>query len=128
MPRALQPMLPLAELWGAYGLDHAITSQTVANQYGQFGLSDARPAGVTVLAELAGVSKRQVQRWRHDGIPLSIAEDICDTLGLHPCEVWGDTWIEAVLSMGDDEDIEAWRFLERRYRQWRAQQERNVSA
>lgn len=49
------------------------------------------------LAELVGVSRRSVWRWSLEGIPLVSAEHACDALGLHPCQVWGDEWIDAVL-------------------------------
>lgn len=44
------------------------------------------------LAELAGTTVRAVQRWRHRGVPWSIADRAAIRLGLHPAELWPDWW------------------------------------
>lgn len=46
----------------------------------------------TTLAGLIAQTFRTVSRWAADGIPLKAAEDACDALSVHPCEVWGDDW------------------------------------
>ena len=51
--------------------------------------------GLAELARQTGVHVRQVQRWKHSGIPLERADSMAIALGLHPAEVWGDEWWEA---------------------------------
>lgn len=61
-------------------------------------LADIAPdAPPRELAALFGVQTHHVYRWRADGLTLHAAEDACDRLGVHPCEVWGDDWIKAAL-------------------------------
>ena len=45
------------------------------------------------IAELAGVSRRTVNRWRHAGIPLELADRLACAIGLHPSNVWPE-WYE----------------------------------
>ncbi len=40
------------------------------------------------VAEMAGVSVRQVFRWKHDGIPVGRADRVACKLGYHPVEIW----------------------------------------
>jgi len=52
-------------------------------------------APIAMLADAAGMSRREVHRWRHEGIPTSHADRICcEALGVHPSVVWGDEWWE----------------------------------
>jgi hypothetical protein len=43
---------------------------------------------VTALADALGRPRRQVSRWRSDGIPLFSADLVACALGRHPVEVW----------------------------------------
>lgn len=116
-----QPRLPLLPLLKHTGLDQAVVlfHRNDTNSYRGEYLQE-RPAPQTLLAELVGQNRRTVNRWAVDGIPLPAAEDACDLLGVHPCNVWGDVWIEAVLSLDDDAaDAErATREEERAEREW----------
>lgn len=57
------------------------------------------PASQTVLAELIGVHRQTVSKWSVSGVvPYYAAERACDALHIHPCEVWGDEWIDAVVA------------------------------
>lgn len=52
-------------------------------------------AGVTdlvVLAERVGVTRRQVDRWRHEGFGIDAADRVATAVGLHPSMVWGSDW------------------------------------
>lgn len=90
-----QPHLELAALLRMSGLDHA----TVACKSAWHNdCSYEVDAPQTILAEVLGTSLRTVGRWASGGIPLSAAEDAAHVLGLHPCEIWGNDWIEAALS------------------------------
>lgn len=60
-----------------------------------FGPLRAQRATISGLAESIGVSRRNVIRWKHSGVPVNAAESACDALGLHPCEVWGDEYLYA---------------------------------
>jgi hypothetical protein len=42
------------------------------------------------IAEVFGVTRRTIDRYCRDGIPLFNAETICDHIGVHPSEVWPD--------------------------------------
>ncbi len=44
------------------------------------------------LAAWLGIGPRQVDRWRTQGVPINSAEKACDTLGVHPTELWGDEY------------------------------------
>jgi hypothetical protein len=48
-------------------------------------------SNAAALAQLLGVSPRQVFRWRAEGVSLNVADRICATVGRHPAEVW-DIW------------------------------------
>lgn len=53
------------------------------------------------LAEWAGCSRRQVQRWRQTGtIPLRWADRVVCALGAHPFAIWPDHYGEW-LAVGD---------------------------
>ena len=42
------------------------------------------------LAVYLGTSERQIRRWRRSGMRMHKAEDVADTLGLHPSEIWSE--------------------------------------
>lgn len=49
---------------------------------------------VPVCADMLGVSRRQVTRWRSkDQIQTSTADEYAVRLGVHPFEVWGREWL-----------------------------------
>ena len=92
------PRLPLEPFLAITGLELAVTTwnQATGNLYrGESSYAVASP--VTTASQFLGVSRRTVCRWSVAGIPLRAAEDACDVLGFHPCEVWGDAWIDACL-------------------------------
>jgi len=47
------------------------------------------------LIRLAGVAKATVQKWTVNGIPERHADRIACRLGLHPAELWGESYWEA---------------------------------
>lgn len=53
------------------------------------------------LAVCVGVSHKQIDRWKRDGIGLRQADDAACHLGVHPYAVWGDDWFTAVADPGD---------------------------
>lgn len=87
----LEPLLALTA--------ECVTRHQCVNMYGPTERSIDREAPITVLALLAGVSRRAIYRWRaHGGVPIDTAEDAAFALGYHPIHIWGwDTWIGAVL-------------------------------
>jgi lambda repressor-like predicted transcriptional regulator len=45
------------------------------------------------LAELAGTSTRQLERWKAAGrIRAVMADRVAVAIGMHPAEIWGDQW------------------------------------
>lgn len=71
------------------------------------------------LAELLGMSRRNLTRYVQQGMSMRVAERFCDRLGLFPVEVWGDDWLDAVVM------FELWRQVARAFRlaqqrQWRS--------
>ena len=44
-----------------------------------------------LLAEVLGVSRRTVQRWRKEGIPEHYADKLACRIGTHPSLIW-ETW------------------------------------
>lgn len=53
----------------------------------------ARQSGDTAkIAEVLGVSRARVRRWRESGITLDTAEEIGATLGVHPAAIWMREW------------------------------------
>lgn len=92
------PHLPLEPLLRRSGLATALTTTRGTGWAPTAEYQHMAP--LKLLAELVGRSQRQMSRWRAEGVPLPAAEDACDRLGLHPCEVWGDAWIAAALEGG----------------------------
>lgn len=88
------PRLPLEPLEAAVGpmtLRHRSAHEPRRHDAGSAEVD--HPGGVHPrIAELAGVSRRTVVRWRHIGIPLELADRAACALGLHPANVWGDQW------------------------------------
>lgn len=55
-------------------------------------------ASGSAIAELAGLSRRAVVRYRTAGtIPLRAVEDIADHMGVHPSDLSGD-YVDALIS------------------------------
>lgn len=44
------------------------------------------------LAELFGMNRRNLYRWREAGIPRVMADRLAPRVGFHPLEVWGEEW------------------------------------
>lgn len=88
------PRLPFGPLVRLSRVEEAVT--TFAFGYNPETECDL-PCPARAFSEATGFSRRAYARWQVEGIPLSSAEQACDRLGLHPCEVWGDEWIVAVL-------------------------------
>lgn len=96
--RMCQPRLDLARLLRRSGLDEAVSIRPTSNA--EYSYEVLAPN--TIMAELVGRPRDVICRWqREGGIPLRAAEDCCDALGLHPVEVWGDDWIDAVEAYGE---------------------------
>ncbi len=99
MSLPVQPVLPLDALLRCSGIDRAVTTtvQPGSTKFYRGEGSRVQFSPLTTASQLLGVSLRTVNRWSVAGIPLRAAEDACDVLSLHPCEVWGDEWIDACL-------------------------------
>lgn len=98
------------------------------------------------IGEQCGVDRRQILRWQRDGIPVSLADRLACLIGRHPLALWGRDWLraedafapsledEARLARNRERDrdrkrrkrAEAWVFMDARWRQWSAQQDRNT--
>lgn len=57
-------------------------------------------AQMLLLAELLGVSRRMVCRWRSGGVPDSRADWVACRLGVHPSAIWPDWFAAAPLEVG----------------------------
>lgn len=99
MSRTAEPRLPFADLMRASGCSSATVSGPTRPTRDFMGVDRTRDfdqgAPVTLLAELIGVSRRTLHVWKRQDVPLSAAENACDALGLHPCEVWADAYLDA---------------------------------
>lgn len=50
------------------------------------------------VAEAIGVTRRSVQRWKHDGLSVLDADRVAAALDTHPAELWGGSvWNHAQL-------------------------------
>ena len=47
-----------------------------------------------IIAEVCGLSRRTLVRWRRGGIPWLSADRVSAHLQVHPILIWGDAWIE----------------------------------
>lgn len=67
------------------------------------------PVGSAHLAQWAGVSARSWLRWRHEGVPLRVADRLAGALGMHVLDIWGDEllseigYLIEVVEEGDDD-------------------------
>lgn len=98
------PHLPLEPLLARSGVASAVSFAELGHAW-DLGAAEGTqevPSPMTTLSELTGFSTRALHRWARSGVPLRSAEDACDALGLHPAEVWGDGWIEAVEAIEGD--------------------------
>ncbi len=101
----------------------------------QAGASDHGHAAV-----ILGCSRRNVLRFAREGIPCDAADELAIKIGLHPLTVWGAAWHDAedewvakreeALAIHREreqrrrDEKAAWAFMDRRWRQWRDQQDR----
>lgn len=90
MSAPLVRRLPLAPLVHAVGERERHVTQGIHTHQ--------RPqSSACVVAELSGVSRRTVVRWRHYGIDVWSADRAACALGLHPWAIWGDEWLQLQL-------------------------------
>ncbi len=54
------------------------------------------PNPAALIADLAGVSRRTVHRWPHDGIPLEHADRILTAWGTHPTAIYGTRALDRI--------------------------------
>lgn len=47
---------------------------------------------MSVLAELIGTTRRNIYRWKIEGIPEPSADQAAAMLGVHPSWIWGQLW------------------------------------
>jgi hypothetical protein len=60
----------------------------------------------TLVAELAGVHRGSVSRWRREGgMPEDVADRVACALGRHPSNVWGPAWWDLARTSDDVELI-----------------------
>lgn len=50
----------------------------------------------SALARRARTHREDLWRLERDGVTLRMADRICDALGVHPIELWGDDYLAAV--------------------------------
>lgn len=56
-----------------------------------------------LTAQLLGVNRRQVYRWRETGVSWAQADELAIRAGLHPSSVWGRSWWDGIDGIdGDD--------------------------
>lgn len=92
----MRPGLSVGPLIDFTGALYATREQVASD-----GSTIVHTAPTAALAEACGVARHSAQRWISRGrVPFYSAERVCDFLRVHPCEVWGDEWIEAVLVAG----------------------------
>lgn len=51
-----------------------------------------RKKPVTHLLTTHGINREQASRWRKDGVPLDVADDLACALGEHPSAIWPEWW------------------------------------
>lgn len=59
--------------------------------------ADGPDALANAEAELFGVTRRTIERWKSGEttrVQVSTAERICDHLGVHPAEIWGQVYVD----------------------------------
>jgi len=105
------------------------------------------------LAAHCGTTRRNIQRWKTEGLSVRCADAVAVKIGLHPLSLWGKAWIDAEDELARRETDQAaaaletrrkndrnykrrrkerentaagWAFMDGRYRQWSAQQDRNM--
>lgn len=92
MPPKAGPRLPLAPLLKAAGVEGLQVIPRRSRPGGIGGDRQLIESPITRLADMIGVSRRNVHRWQRDGVPEAAADRAALAIGLHPCEVWGDAW------------------------------------
>ena len=56
-------------------------------------LLEASGMSISALALAAGVNRKSIHRWAHDGVPLFRVDEIAvKVLGVHPACIYGDAW------------------------------------
>ena len=78
-------------------------------------MSDFTLLPLTKALEVLGVTKQELQKnseltddemskIARTGADLDQAESIAVSYGMHPSEIWGDSWVDAVLTYSDWQD------------------------
>jgi DNA-binding Xre family transcriptional regulator len=49
--------------------------------------------GQSDIATALKVSRRAIQRWRHQGVPVENVDELCEFLGHHPSEILGRDYV-----------------------------------
>lgn len=58
------------------------------------------------LGRVLGLTRTNVQQMKDRGVPIHRADDFAGRCGLHPLEVWGDAFYDALQE--GDEPLEVW--------------------
>lgn len=51
---------------------------------------------MSMCADLLDVARETLQIWKRDGVPVYSADKAAVRLGLHPVEIWGADWWQAI--------------------------------
>lgn len=57
-------------------------------------------ATVNELGRVIGVRRHNLQRMKHDGVPITRADEFAVKCGFHPTEVWGDDYYRGLTDPG----------------------------
>lgn len=82
MADARLPFEPLQRVIRDRGLPDGVDPQTVAGS-------------IAHVAMVLETSKRNVQRWRKEGLTSLKADELAGKVRYHPMELWGDEWLYA---------------------------------
>ncbi len=58
------------------------------------------------LRSRAGLTHSQLGNIEKRGATLADADQIASAYGVHPSEIWGDNWVDAVLTLDDYQEEE----------------------
>ena len=91
------PYLPFAPLLRASQLSgpHAIPRHSVRGDRG-YETTVIADMGMSRLAAALGRHLRVLKRWKVGGVPIFSADDAAVMLGMHPCDIWGREWHDAL--------------------------------
>lgn len=66
--------------------DNRLSIHPVMNMFSE------KELGINDISEVCGFSRKTYYRLLENGVPLTWAEKIADSLGLHPTEIWGTAY------------------------------------